>query len=109
MGTSASTARAVWSEHQLTKAQLARHTSAITVARQIKIAEADRFARTKRYVPLPELPGVTVPNGFEAHVLTDGSTYMSSVKDAQDTCKFAVFSDQNGLIYTAAPLQTLEL
>jgi hypothetical protein len=32
-------------------------------------------------------------------------TYTFSVKDTQDVCKFAVFSDQNGLIYKASPLR----
>jgi hypothetical protein len=44
------------------------------------------------------LTGVTVPDGFQAQVSTDGTSYTFSVKDSQDQCKFAVFSDQNGLI-----------
>jgi hypothetical protein len=89
----------------LTDAQIARHRSAITVARQINTAEAQQSSATKRYVRLSELMGVTLPEGFEAQVSTDGTTYTFSVKDVQDACKFAVFSDQHGLIYTATPLR----
>jgi hypothetical protein len=89
----------------LTTTQIARHRSAITVARQINTAEAQQSSTMKRYVPLLDLTGVTVPDGFEAQVSTDGTTYTFSVKDVQDACKFAVFSDQNGVIYTATPLR----
>lgn len=89
----------------LTDAQIARHRSAVNVARQINTAEAQQSSKTKRYVPLSELAGVTVPEGFEAQVSTDGESYMFSVKDSVDPCKSAVFSDQNGLIYTATPLR----
>jgi hypothetical protein len=89
----------------LTDAQMARQRMAITVARQINTAEAQQSPTTKRYVPLSELTGVTVPEGFEVQLSTDGTTYTFSVKDAQDACKFAVFSDQEGLIYRATPLR----
>lgn len=89
----------------LMDAQVARHRSAIAVARQINTAEAQSWPATKRYSSLPELTGITIPEGFEAQVSTDGTSYTFSVKDAQDACKFAVFSDQKGVIYTAVPLQ----
>lgn len=89
----------------LTDGQIARHRSAITVARRINTAEAQQSSTMKRYVPLSELTGVTVPEGFEAQVSTDGESYTFSVKDSADPCKFAVFSDQEGLIYTATPLR----
>jgi hypothetical protein len=75
------------------------------VARQINTAQARVSAQSKRYAPLAELPGVTIPDGFEAQVSTDGVSYTFSVKDVQDACKFAVFSDQKGIIYTGTPLQ----
>jgi hypothetical protein len=89
----------------LTEAQVARNRSAISLARQINTAEAKQSAATKRYVSLSELTGVTLPEGFEAQVSTDGQTYTFSVKDVADPCKSAVFSDQHGLIYRAMPLQ----
>lgn len=89
----------------LTDVQIARQRMAITVARQINTAEAQQSSTTKRYVPLSALNGVVVPEGFTAQVSTDGTTYTFSVKDAQDACKFAVFSDQQGVIYRATPLR----
>jgi hypothetical protein len=50
---------------------------------------------------------VIVPSGFTTQLLTnaDGSEYVFSVKDNQDSCHFTVFSDQEQLIYTAQPLR----
>ena len=89
----------------LSEAQTARRRSAIQAARQINTAEAQYSAKTKRYAPLLELTGVMIPQGFDAQVSTDGESYTFLVKDTEDPCKLAVFSDQKGLIYTAAPLQ----
>lgn len=75
------------------------------LAREINTAEARLWQSSARYVPLAELTAVTVPSGFDAQVSTDGTNYTFSVKDLQDVCKSAVFSDQKGLIYTAAPLR----
>src|SRR5262245_58625252 len=88
-----------------TEAQVARRRLAVRGARQINTAEAKTFAANKRYAPLSELTGVTLSEGFEAQVSTDGTSYTFSIKDLQDVCKAAVFSDQQGLIYTASPLQ----
>jgi len=88
-----------------TEAQIARRRMAILAARQINTSQAQTRAQRGRYVPLAELRGVTVPAGFDVQVSTDGTTYTFSVKDIEDACKAAVFSDQNGLIYTATPLR----
>jgi hypothetical protein len=88
-----------------TDEQIARRRLAIAAARQINTAEAKVSAANKRYVPLGELSGVSIPEGFEAQVSTDGTSYTFSIKDSQDACKFAVFSDQKGLIYSATPLR----
>ena len=89
----------------LTEAQVARRRVAIVGARQINTAEAQSWATNRRYAPRSELTGVSVPEGFEAQISTDGTSYTFSIKDLQDACKFAVFSDQQGLIYTATPLR----
>jgi len=89
----------------LTDAQVARRRMAISAARQINTAEARIWAATKRYAPLNELTGVSIAEGFEAQVSTDGTSYTFSIKDLRDACRFAVFSDQQGLIYTASPLR----
>jgi len=88
-----------------TAEQIARRRLAINGARQINTAEAKTSATSKRFVPLSQLTGVSLPAGFEAQVSTDGTSYTFSIKDMQDACKFAVFSDQTGVIYTASPLQ----
>lgn len=88
-----------------TEAQVARRRLAISGARQINTAEAKIRVANKRYAPMNELTGISIPEGFEAQVSTDGTSYTFSIKDLQDACKFAVFSDQKGLIYTATPLQ----
>jgi hypothetical protein len=88
-----------------TDAQVARRRAAIAGARRINTAEAKVWAANKRFAALQELTGLSIPAGFEAQVSTDGTSYTFSIKDLQDSCKFAVFSDQKGLIYTATPLQ----
>jgi hypothetical protein len=45
------------------------------------------------------------PAGFRAQLTTDGTTYSFSVKDTVDACHFALFSDEQGVIYTARPLR----
>jgi hypothetical protein len=88
-----------------TEEQIARRRAAITTARQINTAEAQAFSAGRKYFPLALLKGVTVPNGFDAQVSTAGDNYTFSVKDTKDECHAAVFSDQQGLIYTGMPLQ----
>jgi hypothetical protein len=85
--------------------QIARRRAAITTARQINTAEAQGFPAARKYFPLALLKGVTVPDGFDVQVSTDGESYTFSVKDTKDECHAAVFSDQKGLIYTATPLR----
>jgi hypothetical protein len=88
-----------------TEEQVARRRAAITTARQINTAEAQAFSAGRKYFPLALLKGVTVADGFDAQVSTDGESYAFSVKDSKDECHAAVFSDQKGLIYTGMPLQ----
>lgn len=87
------------------EALMARRRSAISAARQINTAQARLWQTTSRYLPISELTGVTVPEGFDVQVSTDGETYTFSIKDVQDACRLAVFSDQKGVIYTAMPLR----
>ena len=89
----------------LTDAQLSRHQLAIGLARHINTAEVLAYRSTDRFQPLQSLVGIEVRDGFEAQLLTDGANYTFSIKDGQDVCKFAVFSDQTGVLYTAHPMQ----
>ena len=44
-------------------------------------------------------------SGFNVQLSTDGASYTFSVKDTLDACRFAYFSDQEGVIYAATPLR----
>jgi hypothetical protein len=89
----------------LTEEQIARRKMAVNTARAINTAEARAFHEGRKFVPLAVLQNVAVPQGFNAQVSTDGETYALSVKDTEDKCQAAVFSDQHGLIYTGMPLR----
>jgi hypothetical protein len=58
--------------------------------------------RHRRYRPLDQLGNIPpTPAGFRLQLLTDGATYSVSLKDARDACNYAVFSDQDQVIYQA--------
>ena len=85
-----------------------RQVLAVRLARQINSLEINtRPMAGNRYQPMSAFPQISVPVGFTAQLVTNGtgSEYVFSVKDTQDPCGFSVFSDQEGLIYTAQPLQ----
>jgi hypothetical protein len=89
----------------LTAEQQARRRSAMLVARQINTFEAQAFSSARKYVALPSLKELSVPEGFDVQVSTDGEGYVFFVKDTKDQCQAALFSDQSGVIYTGAPLR----
>jgi hypothetical protein len=82
-----------------------RRQTAIGVARQINNAQARASSSLKRYAHFGELENIIVPPGFDVQVSADSTGYTFSVKDLQDGCKFAVFSDQDGVIYAANPIR----
>jgi hypothetical protein len=41
------------------------------------------------------------PPGFDLQFHTDGNTYSFSIKDRMDPCRYAVFSDQEKVLYEA--------
>jgi hypothetical protein len=47
----------------------------------------------------------TSPNEFVTSLVVDANGYIFSIKDTLDPCRFAFFSDQDGVIYTAKPIQ----
>jgi hypothetical protein len=69
------------------------------------MAQARFQAQNKRYGQLADLAVGVEPDGFRAQLTTDGTSYGMSIKDTVDACHFTLFSDQQGLIYTARPLQ----
>ncbi|HWK08405.1 MAG TPA: FtsX-like permease family protein [Vicinamibacterales bacterium] len=67
------------------------------------IAESRSFSATQHYQPLFDI--IATPAGFSAQLVTSDSGYMFKVRDTVDQCGIVLFSDQDGLIYTARPLQ----
>jgi hypothetical protein len=87
-------------------AERARRQAAVQFARQLNTLEHAAYNQDHRYRSPGELPDLPeAPDGFRAQLSTDGSTYTFSLKDARDSCHFAYFSDQQGLIYTATPIR----
>ena len=82
-----------------------RAQAAVRYARAVNTAQARFQAQNKRYAPLADLAVGAEPDGFRAQLTTDGTSYGLSIKDTVDACHFALFSDQQGLIYSARPLQ----
>ena len=87
-------------------AQATRRQAAIGFARQVNTLERSGHEQAQSYYMLTDLPGLpALPDGFKAHLSTDGASYAFSVKDTLDPCHFALFSDQDAVIYTAAPIR----
>src|SRR4029453_1290704 len=86
--------------------QVARRRAAVTYARQVNTAEAARRREAGSFGQLSALSSLgEVPAGFQVQLSTDGTTYAFSIKDETDACRFALFSDQAGLIFAATPNQ----
>jgi hypothetical protein len=79
--------------------------TAIRDARQINTAEAAAFSQLNRYQQLEQLPISPPQSDYAVQLTTDGAAYLFSIKDKTDVCHGAVFSDQNGVIYTGVPIQ----
>jgi hypothetical protein len=82
----------------------ARREQAQALARAIHQAQGQAAAATQRYQPLAKLPKLpSVPVGFELRFYTDGEGYILSLKDTFDSCRYGVFTDQNGRLYEMSP------
>jgi hypothetical protein len=88
-----------------TTVQQARRIAAFRYVRQVNSAEAAARGRAQRYVSLADIDNFQVPEGFQSQLSTDGVSYGLAVKDTTDPCHFAFFSDQEGVIYTGAPIR----
>ena len=87
-----------------TSAEAARRRAALDLARQVNTTEAQAHQQGHTYYVLSDLPGLKSEiNGFKVQLSTDGASYTFSVKDTLDACRFAYFSDQEGVIYSATP------
>jgi len=84
--------------------QAARGRAALQMARQVNTTEAQANQQGHTYYALSDLPGLASEiNGFKVQLSTDGGTYTFSIKDTLDPCRFAYFSDQEGVIYSGMP------
>ncbi len=82
-----------------------RSAQALKVARAITAVQSASVRRTGQYQPLAKLGNLpALPTAFELNLLADGSAYIFALKDTQDPCWFAVFSDQRGLLYEKSAL-----
>jgi hypothetical protein len=80
-----------------------RREAALALARAINSAEGMLAERTRTYHPLAALRDLPlVPAGFELKFYSDQAGYMFALKDTLDGCRYAVFSDQSGLLYEKA-------
>jgi hypothetical protein len=86
--------------------QKLRREKAIRVAQAINtaqvIAVGPRKPQYRRPEELPSIP--PLPQGFALQFNTDGATYTFSIKDTLDACHYAIFSDEDKLIYDGTPL-----
>ena len=78
--------------------------AALNYARLLNIQEATLAAVLKRHGPMPQLGSPDAPDGFQVQRSSDGLGYTFSIKDMLDACHWALFSDQQGVIYAAQPL-----
>jgi hypothetical protein len=89
-----------------TAAQAARRQAAIGFARLINTTEFRAHTQAQAYYVLGDLHTIPAPpEGFKAQLSSDGTSYTFSIKDSLDPCHFALFSDQDGVIYTGTPIQ----
>jgi hypothetical protein len=87
------------------QADRTRREQALRVARAINAEQGVLAQRTRRYHPLADLTNLPdVPNGFELRLYSDGAGYVFSVKDTFDSCRYAIFSDQSGVLYEKTAL-----
>ena len=83
-----------------------RREQAIQYARRLNAAQHSTLPgqQGQRYRVPDEIRNLPpVPPGFQLQFNTDGRTYTFSLKDGRDPCRFAVFSDQGGDVYTGSP------
>ena len=89
-----------------TTAEAARRRAALNLARLVNTTETQAHQQGHTYYVLSDLPGLqSEMNGFKVQLSTDGASYAFSVKDTLDPCRFAFFSDQDGVIYSGTPIR----
>jgi hypothetical protein len=82
-----------------------RRTAAIRFLAQVNAAEAKLERERGTYVALMDAVKVAaIPLGFVARLTFDRWSYIVTLKDTLDPCRYSLFSDQDGMIYQAQPL-----
>ena len=90
-------------------ADRARRQQAIDYATKINVAETTygigpRSQSQRGYRSLDQLANLPLlPAGFAIQFHNDDRSYTFSLKDTRDACHYAIFSDQDKLIYEAVP------
>jgi hypothetical protein len=85
-------------------ADAVRRENALTLARNIVRAEKEEMRTLGRYEAVAALGNLgPTPDGFELRLYTDGRSFVVSLKDRTDPCRFGIFSDQDGEIYQGSP------
>lgn len=82
---------------QETPEQAARKRAALTFTRQVNTLQLKASA-TGAYAGADQIQ-LAVPEGFEFRLAAAPTSYAFSVRDNTDPCRFAFFSDQQGLIF----------
>jgi hypothetical protein len=83
----------------------ARRQQATALARRINAAQASFVRETGRFAPVERLGRLpAVPAGFALSMYVDGNGYLFAIKDTRDPCRFAIFSDEAGLLYETSGL-----
>jgi len=85
-----------------------RRTQALHLARAINAAEAIVIGPMPRmFRPLDRLLNVPpTPRGFTVHFYldADAASYLFSIRDMLDPCRYTIFSDQDGRTYEGTAL-----
>ena len=102
--------------------QKQRRVDAVNAVRRINTAQAQNRAVANKFVPFAELVASTAWKdlnkgqlklsdgaidllpGFELRLTTDGRSYALALTDKSDPCKFTLYSDDVGIIYTGYPI-----
>ena len=85
-------------------AERARRQQAIDYVMRVNAAEGVSALAPRGYRPLEQLANLPAPPpGFTIHFYNEARSYLLSLKDDRDACHYAVFTDQDRLIYEAVP------
>ena len=95
----------IMGQQQTRCADRLRRAEGIRLARRINTAQFQSMQEKKIYQPLTAFPAIVIPEDFSVQFVAGPTGYVFSIKDTTDPCEMALFSDQGGLIYTAAPLE----